>query len=540
MLPSDGPSSSDWQSLLESLCKGFQQQRCLSTRNGRSVLLILDGTGQRRIFKFIWNIDPGKCLQWERSLELVQSLGPGMNLMPILRHGRHGRFAWIEMPVADDEDSQPCSFDHYSPRQILPVHPGTLSAEEVATIGLGITEALIGLASAGLMHGDVKPSNLLSLQGSWLLSDFDTVRPPNDSSPDTASTPGYQPPGRTSGPAQDTYALGKVLYELWTGNSRLEYPTIPRQMLTKKVWNRRDRLLNRTIHALCALVGSTRLSDLPTLKSILEAIASPAEAGMSRAERMIPGNHLRVDVLWFAMAVSVAVSVAVSALAVPSFNRLPKGSTKVQLGDQDLILTRYQHLEGINGGSFNRIQDDTTRSWSVFNVHGSIPEPLQPGDRVEIEFQKHIWRGHVALYLAASPYHRAKGALFGHRENFGGMEHLMWFHLDGDELVAPTVFRDATPRTLGSDHWTLHVATNSLAIYQVILHVDADEYRWQVHLGDSILATGQHPAWWSTPYLGIYVFDNTQCALRRIRITREATQPPPPGIRDAGTDHRSR
>jgi hypothetical protein len=81
----------------------------------------------------------------------------------------------------------------------------------------------------GVVHCDLKPSNiLLDDRGEPLVSDFGLARLPAaggdlDGPGEVVGTPAYMAPeqldgpGRAVGPATDVWALGVVLYELWTG-----------------------------------------------------------------------------------------------------------------------------------------------------------------------------------------------------------------------------------------------------------------------------------------------------------------------------------
>ena len=53
---------------------------------------------------------------------------------------------------------------------------GLLGAEEVQRVGASVADALAYLASMGVVHRDVKPSNILSVDGVWKLSDLGNAR----------------------------------------------------------------------------------------------------------------------------------------------------------------------------------------------------------------------------------------------------------------------------------------------------------------------------------------------------------------------------
>ncbi|MFI8194838.1 protein kinase [Streptomyces sp. NPDC085946] len=107
---------------------------------------------------------------------------------------------------------------------------GTLSPEETAALGTDLAQALAHAHEAGIVHRDVKPSNiLLDASGRPHLTDFGIARL-LDATTHTVTgtligTAAYLSPeqvlGRSVGQPSDIYALGLVLLECLTG--RLEY-----------------------------------------------------------------------------------------------------------------------------------------------------------------------------------------------------------------------------------------------------------------------------------------------------------------------------
>lgn len=106
-----------------------------------------------------------------------------------------------------------------------------LPLDEITRIGVDLADVLVHVHRQGLVHGDIKPSNVLIGRDNRVrLTDFGAVRPIDPSRPDH-SAPAYLAPeqvrGEPAGPPADVFALGLVLLEAVTG--RVEYPGAGRE-----------------------------------------------------------------------------------------------------------------------------------------------------------------------------------------------------------------------------------------------------------------------------------------------------------------------
>jgi len=131
-----------------------------------------------------------------------------------------------------------------------------LDAAECERISLALTSALAFLHEQGLLHRDIKPTNIIFVQGQPKLADIGLVVSSDDTN-SFVGTQGFIPPEGPGTPAADVYALGKVLEELVTGTD-----TAPNQQAGQ---------LRRVIQQACARSAADRY---PTATEMLEALRS--------------------------------------------------------------------------------------------------------------------------------------------------------------------------------------------------------------------------------------------------------------------------
>src|SRR6266513_2008671 len=100
-----------------------------------------------------------------------------------------------------------------------------MSVEQAAQLGLSLSQALAELHQHGLVHRDVKPSNIIFVKGRAKLADIGLVAQVGEKM--RLGTEGYIPPEGSGKPQADLYSLGMVLYEAITGTDRPDYPELP-------------------------------------------------------------------------------------------------------------------------------------------------------------------------------------------------------------------------------------------------------------------------------------------------------------------------
>jgi WD40 repeat protein len=172
---------------------------------------------------------------FEREFSGIQKFEPVSRAHPsqvsILQVGRseEAGFFYYVMELADDSTSG---------RQIDPekYKPKTLRSEVAAArripydraldISLSLTKALEHLHRHGLIHRDIKPSNIIFVNGVPKLADIGLVTDVG-ASISYVGTEGFLPPEGPVSQQADLYSLGKVLYEMSTGQDRLDFPELP-------------------------------------------------------------------------------------------------------------------------------------------------------------------------------------------------------------------------------------------------------------------------------------------------------------------------
>lgn len=139
-----------------------------------------------------------------------------------------GYFYYV-MELGDDEaNGQTTDPENYSPRtlgkQIAECQK--LSFQECLQLGLALSQALAELHKHNLVHRDVKPSNIIFVNGVPKLADIGLVAEFGEAR-SYVGTEGFIPPEGPGTAQADVYSLGKVLYEASTGKDRHDFPALP-------------------------------------------------------------------------------------------------------------------------------------------------------------------------------------------------------------------------------------------------------------------------------------------------------------------------
>lgn len=197
--------------------------------------------GTPRAVKVVKRLDFDDARPFEREFEGIQRYEPVSRTHEGLVHALHvgmgpdHRYFYYVMELGDDlrETSPAQSRQHgsaadYRPRTLRDVisREGALSVEDCIETGLVLAGALGQLHKCGLVHRDVKPSNIIYVNGRPKLADVGLVAQVSDTR-SMVGTDGYVAPEGTGQPRSDVFSLGKVLYEGLTGLDRMRFPDVP-------------------------------------------------------------------------------------------------------------------------------------------------------------------------------------------------------------------------------------------------------------------------------------------------------------------------
>ncbi len=252
---------------------------------------------------------------------------------------------------------------------------GPLSAEEAARVGISLCRALAAIHSRGILHGDVKPANVMRASGGRVvLLDFGVARAAqalqHREPTSTLGTPRFMAPEQfatppSASPQTDFFAVGVLLYWLVSGRYPVdaqELEELRRQLLAGRIVPLADRRPDvshefaAVVHQALALREADRFESAGAMEMALRRCDLADRSGAvasSSSERPRPSRR-------------VVVALAAAAILVGGGAWfLPWGSW---LG---------------SGDAFDRL--GVKMQWLLVDSEGRPLKSLSEGDRVTID-----------------------------------------------------------------------------------------------------------------------------------------------------------
>lgn len=171
---------------------------------------------------------------------------------------------------------------------------GPMSEEEVRELARQVLSALQAAHSAGVMHRDVKPGNILAAGGGlWKVGDFGIAKAVMDVGGDPTmtvallGTPAYLAPERLHGApataASDIYSVGVVLYESLAGAKPLGTP-----LLAAKPGA--DPVLAAAVERALSPVPERRFASAAEMEAAIAGAAPRSAPGTTVADTTLAGT----------------------------------------------------------------------------------------------------------------------------------------------------------------------------------------------------------------------------------------------------------
>ena len=280
-----------------------------------------EALGDYRALKFIPAIDPGRIEKEFDALCRYRTAAGQLrspSIMPIEHVNRRSDGLFYIMPLADGYGATDPTDPAWRPLTMAATiesrreEPTWFKSEEIKGYITPILHALQLLSDAGLVHRDVKPDNILFLNGSPCLGDISLLG--EDSHNITRrGTPGYSAPSWfvESGGHPDMFGAATTLYSLLTGNppdkmgrAAFRWPPQGESSLSapeKQEWQRLHRIIRRA-------VDERPAERFGTFGAVAKALDGNADPGSPRGPT---GSRRRLLLAGLAGLVLLGVVVAV-------------------------------------------------------------------------------------------------------------------------------------------------------------------------------------------------------------------------------------
>ena len=218
-------------------------------------------------------------------------------------------FYYYVMDLADDLLLGDQVAPDYQPKTLRAYHEiqedRRLPVAEVLENGLEVAESLGDLHSENLVHRDVKPENILFINGRWKLADIGFVATRGGKT--FVGSLGYIAPEGPGHPSADVHGLGKILYEMVTGHEVANFPECPSWVFDETEEAAEFKALNEIILQAADPIAENRHQNGDELLEALDSICVPEEDEAA----VSPSRPAWGRVVYAGLAVAIVAAVMV-------------------------------------------------------------------------------------------------------------------------------------------------------------------------------------------------------------------------------------
>ena len=251
------------------------------------VFLCEDLSGKRMAVKIVSKKRLGDA--WKRELQGVinyrRITENSSHLLQIFQVSDDEENFYYTMEAADDAGNG----DGYVPDTLARrLQSGALPPKQLYPILRGIFDGIRSIHDAGFAHRDIKPDNIIFVNGEAKLGDIGLMSSLSNSMTALAGTLEFLPPEVHSSPGSldpgsrkncDLYAFGKVVYCAATGLDASDYPTPP---TLADLSSPEYKFFVQLAFRLCATRRVARIASVDALAEYMDRIEHDLDRGKSR------------------------------------------------------------------------------------------------------------------------------------------------------------------------------------------------------------------------------------------------------------------